>query len=80
MKLSLAWLSRYVDLPEDAEEVARRLTAAGHAVEGIERHGDGWVLDIDITTNRPDCMNHFGMARELAVIFGRPLRPPAAEC
>jgi phenylalanyl-tRNA synthetase beta chain len=34
------------------------------------------LLDIDVTTNRPDCMNHFGLAREISVLYGRPLRRP----
>ena len=42
------------------------------------RDGDV-LLDVDVTTNRPDCMNHFGLAREIAVLYDRPLqRPPAA--
>jgi phenylalanyl-tRNA synthetase beta chain len=42
---------------------------------GAEDAGDV-VFDVDVTTNRPDCMNHLGLARELAVLFERPLRPP----
>ena len=75
MKFSLGWLREHVELPEDAVEVARRLTAIGHSVEGIEGEGDAAVLDVDVTTNRPDCMNHRGLARELATAFARPLRP-----
>lgn len=79
MKLSLEWLRDYVELPETPEELGRPLTQAGLAVEGIEEVDGGTVLDIDVTTNRPDCMNHFGLAREIAVLYGRPLRrPPAA--
>ncbi|MFL6258891.1 MAG: phenylalanine--tRNA ligase subunit beta [Thermoanaerobaculia bacterium] len=79
MEFSLAWLAEYVSLPADAHELARALTAAGLAVEGISAHGEDTVLDVDITTNRPDCMNHFGLAREISVILGQPLRrPPAA--
>ncbi|HVT57706.1 MAG TPA: phenylalanine--tRNA ligase subunit beta [Thermoanaerobaculia bacterium] len=33
------------------------------------------VLDIDVTSNRPDCMCHLGVAREIAVLFDRPLQP-----
>jgi phenylalanyl-tRNA synthetase beta chain len=81
MKFSSRWLARYVELPESIDELAARLTAAGLAVEGIERGGnDGDVLlDVDVTTNRPDCMNHVGLAREIAVLFDRPLlwAPPA---
>ncbi|HEY0557688.1 MAG TPA: phenylalanine--tRNA ligase beta subunit-related protein, partial [Thermoanaerobaculia bacterium] len=79
MEFSLAWLAEYVDLPADPRELARRLTAAGLAVEGITAHGDDTLFDVDITTNRPDAMNHFGLAREIATILGAPLRrPPAA--
>lgn len=79
MLFSRNWLAQYVDLPEDPAELARRLTLAGMAVEQIERRGDDYVLDVDVTTNRPDCMNHLGLAREAAVLWDRPLRrPPAA--
>lgn len=78
MEFSLAWLADYVSLPADAHELARALTAAGLAVEGIRAHGEDTVLDVDITTNRPDCMNHFGLAREISVILGAPLRRPEA--
>ncbi len=79
MEFSLAWLAEYVDLPADPQELARRLTAAGLAVEGITAHGDDTLFDVDITTNRPDAMNHFGLAREIATIFGGPLRRPPAS-
>jgi phenylalanyl-tRNA synthetase beta chain len=78
MEFSLAWLADYVDLPADPHELARRLTAAGLAVEGMAARGDDTVLDVDITTNRPDCMNHFGLAREISVLLGQPLRRPPA--
>jgi phenylalanyl-tRNA synthetase beta chain len=79
MIFSRSWLADYVDLPDDVQELTRRLTFAGHAVEGIEEK-DGptpdVLLDIDVTTNRPDCMNHLGLAREIAVLLDRPLRLP----
>ncbi|BDG06803.1 phenylalanine--tRNA ligase subunit beta [Anaeromyxobacter oryzae] len=40
MRISLKWLSEYVDLPSP-EEVARKLTAVGLEVEAIERTGQG---------------------------------------
>ncbi|HTQ79293.1 MAG TPA: phenylalanine--tRNA ligase beta subunit-related protein, partial [Thermoanaerobaculia bacterium] len=76
MLFSLDWLRDYVDLPEAPAQIARRLTAAGLAVDGIEEKDGDAVFDIDVTTNRPDAMNHLGLARELAVLFERPLRPP----
>lgn len=79
MEFSKSWLAQYVDLPEDTKDLAQRLTAAGLAVEGTETHGDDTILDVEVTTNRPDCMNHFGLAREIAVIYGRPLKRPDAQ-
>ena len=79
MEFSLAWLADYVDLPADSADLARRLTAAGFAVEGMSAHGTDTVLDVDVTTNRPDCMNHLGLAREIATIYGVPLRRPGTE-
>jgi phenylalanyl-tRNA synthetase beta chain len=76
MEFSLRWLADYVDLPADPRDLARRLTAAGFAVEGISAHGDDTILDVEVTTNRPDCMNHLGLAREVAVLYDRPLRVP----
>jgi phenylalanyl-tRNA synthetase beta chain len=78
MEFSLSWLADYVDLPADPTELARRLTAAGLAVEGVSARDGDTVVDVDITTNRPDCMNHFGLAREISVLYGCPLRRPAA--
>ncbi|HSF43864.1 MAG TPA: phenylalanine--tRNA ligase subunit beta [Thermoanaerobaculia bacterium] len=80
MLFASEWLARYVDLPEDPRETARRLTAAGLAVEKTEEvDGGGVVFDIEVTTNRPDCMNHFGVARELSVLLDRPLRAPGFD-
>ena len=73
MLFSRDWLAEYVELPDDVEAICRGLTAAGFNVEGVEESGDDVVLDLEITTNRSDCMNHLGLARELAA--GRRLRP-----
>ena len=80
MQISRLWLGDYVPLPEDDQALAARLTAAGFAVEGEEGDGDAKVFDVDITSNRPDAMNHLGMAREVAAIYRRPLRAPCTAC
>ena len=79
MEFSCDWLAQYVDLPVHLQELKERLTAAGFNVEGLKSKGDDTVLDIEVTTNRPDCMNHFGLAREIAVLYGVPLRRPPAS-
>lgn len=78
MKLSRNWMSDYVDLGGlSDEEIGRRMTEIGHAIEALETHGNDAVFDAEITTNRVDAMSHFGMARELAGALGRKLVPPA---
>ncbi|HYM60057.1 MAG TPA: phenylalanine--tRNA ligase subunit beta [Thermoanaerobaculia bacterium] len=80
MKLSREWLSDYIDLGDlSDDDLARRMTEVGHAVEAIEKHGADTVFDAEITTNRIDAMSHLGMARELAAALGRELLPPTID-
>ncbi len=74
MNISYNWLKDLIDLDLSAEELAVQLTRVGLAVEGVHPHGDDFVLDIDLTSNRPDCLSHLGVAREIAAITGRELR------
>ncbi len=76
MKILLSWLREFVDLPESPQELARSLTMAGLTVEGILEEQGETLFDIDVTANRPDVMNHLGVAREVGAIFGRPVRRP----
>jgi len=76
MLFSRDWIGDYVELPEGVQELADRLTAAGLSVEGIEPADGDTLLEIDVTTNRPDCMSHLGLAREAAVLLGEELQPP----
>ena len=73
MNISYNWLKDLIDIGLPVEETAAHLTRVGLAVEGIHPHGDDHVLDIDLTSNRPDCLSHLGVARELRVITGREL-------
>ncbi len=79
MKVPLGWLREFVDVPVEAGRLADDLTFVGLAVDGIEGTGDGTVLDLDVTTNRVDCMNVYGVAREVAVLYRTPLRPLALD-
>lgn len=76
MKIPLSWLKELVDVPVEAARLGDDLTMAGLAIEGIETHGGETVLDLDVTTNRVDCMNVLGVAREVSVVYGLPLRAP----
>ena len=76
MKVLLSWIREFVDVTEPAEEIGRRLSLRGLALEGLEPQGDDWLLDFDVTANRPDCMSIAGIAREIAVVFQQPFRDP----
>jgi phenylalanyl-tRNA synthetase beta chain len=76
MKIPLSWLREYVPVEAEPESLAAALTASGLEVDGIERAGGETVLDLEVTTNRVDCMNVYGVAREVAALYGLPLRPP----
>ena len=74
MNISFDWLNDLIDTGLDAEATAAQLTRIGLAVEGIHPHADDYVLDIDLTSNRPDCLSHLGVARELSVATGSPVK------
>ncbi len=75
MKISPHWLRDFVDLPVDYTRLADELTLAGVAVEGISGQGENTVFEMEITTNRPDAMNHYGVAREASALYDLPLKP-----
>ena len=75
MKISAHWLRDFVDLPVDYTRLADELTLAGVAVEGMSGERDNTVFEMEITTNRPDAMNHYGVAREVSALYDLTLRP-----
>lgn len=75
MKLSPQWIREFVDLPVDDRQLAEGLTSIGIAVEGISGEGASTVFEMEIGTNRPDAMNHYGVAREAAALYSVPLKP-----
>lgn len=75
MKLSPQWLREFVDLPVNYHQLADDLTLAGIAVESISGEGEGTIFEMEITTNRPDAMNHYGVARECSALYDLPLKP-----
>ena len=79
MRILLSWLRDFVEVKESPRDLAHALTMAGMAVDAVEDADGDTVFEFDITSNRPDAMNHFGMAREVASIFGRPLHRPSCD-
>jgi len=77
MLISLNWLSDYVDVGLSVDDLADLLMKIGLTVEEIIEAGDDIVLDVEVTSNRPDCLGHIGVAREVATATGAELRLPA---
>src|SRR6516164_3865332 len=74
MKISLNWLIEFADIPLNPKDVERGLTLLGLGVESLAQSDSDWVLDLEVTTNRPDCLNHYGVARELSAWYRKPLK------
>jgi phenylalanyl-tRNA synthetase beta chain len=79
MKVSWEWLREYVALDVSPEAFLERLTMAGLNIETQTQVGDDRAIDIEVTSNRPDCLGHIGIAREASVLFGKPLKVPDAK-
>ncbi len=90
MIVSWNWLKDYVELPMPLGELTERLTLSGLNLEGLEKVGDDldpraperwtdWAIDLEVTSNRPDCLGHIGVAREVAVLWNQPLSIPSPQ-
>ena len=77
MNISYNWLCELVDVTLAPRALAERLTMVGLAVDAVHEAGADFVLEIDLTSNRPDCLSHLGVAREVAAIEGSEVRLPA---
>src|SRR5271154_2182541 len=74
MKVLYNWLKEFVVLMAAPEELRTRLSLSGTAVEALEQTAAGPLLDAELTSNRADCLGHYGIAREAAVLYGLPLK------
>src|SRR5438874_1132769 len=66
MFISYSWLRELTNTKLSPDEIRERLTSVGLAVDAVEKHGDDFVLDVEVPSNRGDCLSHVGVARELA--------------
>ncbi len=69
MRILPSWLREFVDVPADDRQLAEALTSAGIAVESVQKENGETVYEMDLTTNRVDAMNHYGVAREASAIY-----------
>ena len=74
MKVLYDLLNEFVNVSARATELRSRLSLTGLAIDSIDQTPAGPVLDAEITSNRPDCLGHYGIAREVAAIYRLPLK------
>ena len=79
MKILLSWLNDYVETGLPAEKIVEILSDLGLPCEGIKSFDDDVVIDVEITSNRGDCLSYIGIARELAAATGEKLKMPAVK-
>jgi len=76
MNISYEWLSDFVEIDLPAEDLAEKLTLIGLELDGLHEVEKDWVLDIETTSNRGDCLSHLGVAREISVATEKGLHRP----
>lgn len=77
MIVSWNWLRDYLRLEMSVESLTEKLALSGLNHESTEDVGGDLAIDLEVTSNRPDCLNHLGIAREIGVLFGLPVQFPA---
>jgi phenylalanyl-tRNA synthetase beta chain len=82
MKVVYNWLKDFVDITATPQELASRLALSGTNIAGVENGRHGAVIDAEVSSNRPDCLGHYGISREVSAIYKLPLKhilPKPAE-
>ncbi|MGB7281258.1 MAG: phenylalanine--tRNA ligase subunit beta [Candidatus Acidiferrum sp.] len=82
MKVIYNWLKEFVDISASPNDVASRLALSGTNIGSVENGPHGAVIDAEVGSNRPDCLSHYGIARELSAVYKLPLKsvtPKPAE-
>src|ERR1051325_10030388 len=79
MFISYNWLRELTGTKLLPEEIRERLTNVGLAIDVVEPRGNDFVLDVEVPSNRGDCLSHVGIARELAVIEKSKVQTPESK-
>ncbi len=76
MNISYKWLKELIDIDLDPEILAEKLTLVGLELDGMHTVGDDHIFDIEVTSNRGDCLSHLGVAREISAFSNKDFRFP----
>ncbi len=70
MRITYSWIKEFLEITMSPDKLAASLTMAGLSVASLERVGDEWVYDIEVTSNRPDWLSVRGIVHEVAAVTG----------
>lgn len=76
MKISLNWIKDYVEVKIPPGSLADKLTMAGLEVENVSLVRGDTIFEVEVTPNRPDCLNMIGIAREISAVLNKELALP----
>jgi len=79
MRVVYNWLKDFVEVAATPPELASRLALSGTNIAGVENSPHGHVIDTEVSSNRPDCLGHYGIAREVGAIYKLPLKHVAPK-
>jgi phenylalanyl-tRNA synthetase beta chain len=79
MKVVYNWLKEFVDVTAPPSDVASRLALSGTNIGSVENGPHGAVIDAEVGSNRPDCLGHYGIARELGAVYKLALKSVAPK-
>jgi phenylalanyl-tRNA synthetase beta chain len=74
MKVVYNWLKDFVDVTASPDDLASRLALSGTNIGGVEKGAHGAVIDAEVSSNRPDSLSHYGIAREISAVYKLPLK------
>jgi phenylalanyl-tRNA synthetase beta chain len=79
MLISYNWLRELTATTLTPLELRERLTMVGLAIDAVEESDGDSVLDVEVPSNRPDCLSHVGIAREVCVIDKSRVQSPKSK-
>jgi phenylalanyl-tRNA synthetase beta chain len=79
MLISYNWLRELTNTAFTPLELRERLTMVGLAIDAVQENDGDSVLDVEVPSNRPDCLSHLGIAREVAVIEKGKVQSPVSK-
>src|SRR6266480_7261025 len=79
MLISYNWLRELTGTSLTPTQLRERLTMVGLAIDAVEKIEGDSVLDVEVPSNRPDCLSHIGIAREVSVIEKSKVQSPKSK-